>query len=198
MMRASDVDNLPWRKGGLSCNVSKWLLWQDPLLSFMDPLVEGLPLAEHYGKIASELDTAAKRRGNAMLAFPAQLARVVSLKAGLRKKLAEAQKKGDRRRMRALVTKDMKRVTTEVRKLWKLHRRTWLSRYKPFGWEVVEHRYGGLIARLESASERLVAWAAGKGPSLPELSVRFRKVLERKPGLPSLGHARVKTPSCIK
>jgi len=198
MVRASDVDNLPWRKGGLSANPAKWLLWQDPLLAFLDPLVDRLPLKEHYAKIASDLDAAARKPGNARLRFPAQLARVVSLKVDLRRRLARAQAKRDTKAMRSLVAGDLARLTREVRKLWCLHRAMWLSQYKPFGWEVIEHRYGGLVARLESAAERLLAWASGKGPALPELSVKFRKVLERKPGLPSLGHARAKTPSCIK
>lgn len=33
----------------------------------------------------------------------------------------------------------------------------WMKTYKPFGWEVLESRYGGLRARLETMFDRIVA-----------------------------------------
>lgn len=34
----------------------------------------------------------------------------------------------------------------------------WMAMYKPFGWEVLDLRYGGLRARLETMHRRLVAY----------------------------------------
>jgi len=73
----------------------------------------------------------------------------------------------------------------------------WFAEYKPFGWEVIDHRYGGLLARLDTAAKRLKAYAAG-GPALPELAVKFQKFAASGKVLPRFNHSRVKTPSCIK
>ena len=93
---------------------------------------------------------------------------------------------------------DLAALRREVDKLWKLHRAMWLSQYKAFGWEVIELRYGGLRARLQSAAERLNAFIAGKGPALPELDAKLHKAFETPGGLPNMGYARAKTPSYIK
>lgn len=75
----------------------------------------------------------------------------------------------------------------------------WLATYKPFGLEVIEKRYGGLRARLESLSDRLYAYLGGRVLEIPELEVRLEKIGPRTPGdLPSVAYARVATPSCIK
>ena len=83
--------------------------------------------------------------------------------------------------------------------LWKCHRDLWLATYKPFGLEVIEARYGGLRARLESLSDRLYAYLGGKVAEIPELEARLEKIHPAKPGeLPSANYSRVSTPSCIK
>lgn len=41
--------------------------------------------------------------------------------------------------------------------------------YKPFGWEVLDLRYGGLLARLESMHKRLVAYLDPEDPSVTRI-----------------------------
>ena len=75
----------------------------------------------------------------------------------------------------------------------------WLATYKPFGLEVVEQRYGGLIARLQSLSDRLKSYLDGEVRSIPEFEVELLKIWEGSPGnLPAMQYARAATPSCIK
>jgi hypothetical protein len=75
----------------------------------------------------------------------------------------------------------------------------WLATYKPFGWEVVEKRYGGLRIRLESLSDRLKDYIEGRVPSIPEFEAKLEKI-HAGPGpvLPDLRWARASTPSAIK
>ncbi|KPV55435.1 hypothetical protein QJ48_33185, partial [Paenibacillus sp. A3] len=49
------------------------------------------------------------------------------------------------------------------------HRNQWHAMYKPFGWEVLDIRYGGVLTRLESASARLLDYAEGRVDKLEEL-----------------------------
>jgi len=200
-VRASAIDSFPQMQHYVGdsddSNVSKWLVYEDPLLAFFDYIVAKLPVKKHYTNIAADLAKAVRKPGGARLAFPAQIAKTIALRYDLRKRLAVAQARGDRPAVRTMVRGDLTALRKEVTKLWKLHRAMWFAQYKPFGWEVIDHRYGGLLARIDTAAERLSAYAAGGAP-LPELAVKFHKFTPDQKVLPRFSHARVKTPSCIK
>lgn len=183
-----------------NANVGKWLLWQDPLLAFLDPQVEGLPLREHYARLAADLAAAAQPGSlSARLAMPAAIARALSLKVDLRRNLAAACQAGDRARLKELAETDLPALRKAVDEAWKAHRAMWLSTYKPFGLEVLEGRYGKLRTRLESLADRLKGYLAGRVDSIPELAVNFEKAFPTPPGtFPHMNCSRAETPSVIK
>jgi hypothetical protein len=167
-VRASEIDSVPClARPDRSCtNVSKWLLWQDPFLGLMDPQLDGVSLRSHYRKLSATLP----------LAFPAQLAKVLSLKCDLRRNLLRAYRARDNKRLRALVAAELNPLRAELDKLWRIHRDVWMRQYKPFGWEIIEQRYGGLRARLQTLGERLDAYLAGDADSIPEFEVSSEKI----------------------
>lgn len=205
-VKASGVDAPPGVDDPSKChgNPSKWLLWQDPLLAVMDPLVEGLPLREYYERLAQELFAAAEKAGGAnplarRLLFPAYLAHALALKSELRRRLSEAYAKGDLASLRRMVAADIPALRAAIQNLWKMHRDMWMATYKPFGWEVIEGRYGGLQARLATLADVVAAYLDGKVDEIPELEVKLEKPMESPPGtLPEVHYARVATPSMIK
>ncbi len=186
-VRASAVNALPGKVS--SSNLGKALLWQDPLLAMLDPYTEGVPARAHFHALAAALSKAARNDGR--LEFPAQIARVLSLKVDLRRQLAS----GDREVARRVLDGDLKALRKAVDRLWRLHRMLWMETYRPFGFEVIEHRYGGLRARLEGLEERVRAWIAG-GAGLEELEAPLLAPFQGE--LPHLFHSHVKTPSAIK
>lgn len=205
-VRASAVDAPPGVDDPRRChgNPGKWLLWQDPLLALMDPLVEGLALRPHYETLAQELLAAAEKRGRGdgwarRLLLPGYLARVLALKSELRRRLAAAYAKGDRATLRQMAATDIPALRAAVLELWKVHRETWMSTYRPFGWEVIERRYGGLQARLATLAEVIAAYLDGRVERIPELEARLQQPVSCPPGtLPEVPYARVATPSAIK
>jgi hypothetical protein len=201
-VRASEIDAGPCAINPRSTNgnVSQWLLWQDPLLAIMDPNMEGTGLKRHYKKLAEALKAAARKGASAgRLAFPAAIASALALKVNLRRDLASAYAAGNRARLRRILKTDLMKLRKSVIILWKCHRELWMSTYKPFGWEVVDRRYGGLIARLESVSVRLSDFLAGRIDSIPELEAKLERVYDFKKGImPNMGWGRVITPSTIK
>ena len=210
-VRASAVDAPPGVDDPATsrANPSKWLLWQDPLLAVMDPLVEGQPLREHYEQLAAELAEAADRAAAAegyggrslgrRLIFPARLAQVLAIKSELRRRLAAAYRQGDRAALRRMAAVELPALRAAVERLWRTHRAMWMETYEPFGWEVIERRYGGLMARLATVSETLEAYLDGRVPRIPELEADLLPPVEVAPGtLPEVTYAHVATPSAIK
>lgn len=201
-VRASDLDAVPClKKPQESCaNVSKWLLWQDPLLAIMDPHIKGADLRAHYRKLAADLRIAAQKGPSAArLRFPAAMAAALESKVYLRRDLAAAYSARDRARMRRILKLDLPALRERVVALWNSHRVMWFNTYKPFGWECIDRRYGGLLARLDTVAQRLTQHLAGRLETIPELEEKLQPIYpDLKGDLPLLHGSRVWTPSFIK
>jgi len=116
----------------------------------------------------------------------------------LRHDLCTALKRKDKARIRRLV-KDVRGARKAVQILWLFHR--------SYGWpptshsdgKTIEHRYGGLLARLDTLADRLGDYLAGRLDSIPELTAELHDPWSASAyeGV-SVRHDRLKTPSCIK
>lgn len=159
-----------------SSNPSKFLLWQDVLVGLFDENIKGLPIANHYSNLISALKPAKERNKGMkpLFFFYEQLARVLSIKAELGIDIKSAYDRQDK----AEVMQHLEKIhvlRVEIERLRKAHREIWFSVNKPFGWEVLDIRYGGLLTRLETAEYRLQAWEDGRVAKLEELeSERLR------------------------
>lgn len=116
----------------------------------------------HYTSIEESLAKAISDKPssfplNERLELPRRIARVLSLKCFLHKHCVEAYKKKDYSQLLELAHGRLTLLRQEVDGLWKCHRAMWMKTYKPFGWEVVENRYGGLRARLETMYDEIIA-----------------------------------------
>ncbi|KAJ1925295.1 hypothetical protein LPJ71_000224 [Coemansia sp. S17] len=182
-MNASRIDDIPQDAGHMDArsqlpsNMSKWLLWEDPMLSFMSPQYAALDLETHYTQIADRLLDCALSSTNSgrsavpgrpnsvryplnrLLRMPGLLARVLSLKCHLRDKLTVPYRAGDRAALLQVVETRLRPLIEAQRELWLYHRSRWHRIYKPFGWETLELRYGGLTARLQTMYDRMVAYS---------------------------------------
>ena len=200
-VKVCDLDQIPEISNPKTSNgnASKWLLWQDPLLSIFDPLIKNPPaLQAHYAKLAETLLREARRSpANRRLLFPALVARTVALKCNLRRELALAYRAGNHTRLWQLI-KDVKALAKAVAKLRDEHCALWLSLYKPFGLEVLECRYGGLQARLDGLINRIDDYLKGRTRDIPELAAKLEPMVSMPAGDCSFDYARAATPSVIK
>lgn len=199
---ASGIDSVPCLANQKISytNISKWLLWQDTLIGMLDPQISDVSLKGHYEFLADKLLVSSKKTSfSRRLLFPSYLAKVLSLKCELRKDLAKAYRTDDKKQMRILVENDLSFLRKAVDKLWKYHRNMWLEIYKPFGLEVIEHRYGGLRTRIESLSDRLKSYLDGEIQSIPELETKLEKIFDvGSENLPMINYSRAATPSYSK
>jgi len=197
---ASKLDYLATRHDGSKRpdNMSKWLLWEDPLLSILDPQID-TDLRGYYAGLADTLETAMRQGGlNARLAFPAALARALSLKVNLRRDLHAAYLAGDKIRLQQLLDTDVAATREAIDTLWRTHRNMWMTTYNPFGWEVIELRYGGVRTRLATLAERLESYLSGEIEAIPELGIELEKIWDAPLENISPSRGRVQTPSMIK
>ena len=74
--------------------------------------------------------------------------------------------------------KEIRPLLKETKKLWLIHRQMWLENYKPFGLEIIEIRYGGLILRLQELIIRLEQYLAGKVVEIPEFETELLRFMD--------------------
>lgn len=138
-------------------NPSKWLLWHDPLLNFLDCHVPA-SFAPHYAALCERLSHAAQQGGtNARLAFPARIAEALALKCELHHALRPAYRARDTARLTHLLEQTIPQLRTTLAALHREHEALWNELYRVFGWEALERRYVGLLARLDSLARKLSA-----------------------------------------
>lgn len=153
-----------------SSATSKILLWQDPLLGLFDKTVEGLELNEHYRQLAEHLKVTAEQPGTyqTMFSFYHQLAKTLSLKAELGNKLKAAYDSGDKAAL-ATELESAKGLVNLLEELRLSHQKVWMLYNKPFGWEVIDIRYGGVTTRMKTAVARITGYLNGELSEIEEL-----------------------------
>ncbi|WP_182200313.1 beta-N-acetylhexosaminidase [Paraliobacillus salinarum] len=149
---------------------SKVTLYQDILLGLYDENIKGLGLGEHYRNLVPMIEKAKNNNPEwkRLFNFYQQLASVLGVKAELGLQLKAAYDRKDIEKVRSFLTQ-LDWVKTNVDKLRTLHRDIWLEAYKPFGWEVIDIRYGGVITRIDSVKYRINQWLEGEIDHLEEL-----------------------------
>src|SRR5690606_31494372 len=132
-------------------NPSKFLLWQDVLIGLYDQNIKGLPMNQHYEQLISKLENASRENPEwkVIFEFYEQLARVLSVKSEIGIQLKAAYDAEDKKKMRSL-QEQLATLIEGTQELRCRHRILWFTVNKPFGWEVIDIRYGGLLARLET------------------------------------------------
>ncbi|WP_391571523.1 beta-N-acetylhexosaminidase [Cohnella sp.] len=152
-------------------NPSKFLLYQDVLLGQFDKQIEGLEMNAHYKWLESQIR--AHRNPSAELDYlfdvPEKLSAVLKLKSECGLSLKRAYDMKDMDALRHIATTELPAIADAVRQLRGAHRTQWLRMFKPFGWEVLDIRYGGVVNRLETASFRLLDYVEGRIDRIEEL-----------------------------
>lgn len=152
-------------------NPSKFLLWQDTLLGLFDKHVEGLDLQTYYEGLEQKIK--ASRDENRSLDYifdvPEKLSSVLALKGtiGVQLKTAYDHKNNDE--LARIADTTLPEIINRVEGLRTAHRDQWLTMNKPFGWEVIDIRYGGLLNRLDTAIVRIRALLSGDIDYIDEL-----------------------------
>ncbi len=178
-------------------NTAKWLLWHDPLLGFLEAHIP--PFFEaHYQQLARRL-RADVEAGEEALRLPLHLAEAVATKTSLHLQLRPAYRAGDVATLRRIVEELLPDLHAKLRVLWHYHRLLWHRENKPFGWEVMERRYGGLFLRLETLETELRLYLEGGQPLIESLACEPHPVYaEADLPLLVINHRKAASPSMLQ
>ncbi|HEX4083303.1 MAG TPA: hypothetical protein VHY22_00220 [Chthoniobacteraceae bacterium] len=179
-LQGSRLDWLPG-SGEHRCtsgNYSKWLLWTDPILDFLGEHIPPDAMG-YYEDLAGRLAPVANGEASShRLAFPALVAETIAAKLLLRQQLAEAYSSRDQSQVLHLLDTTLPQFRAKLRNLWNYHHKLWRELYKPFGWEVIERRYGALLARTETLRTLLERMRDEPGCRIEEFEAKAAAVFE--------------------
>ncbi|MBQ9976954.1 MAG: beta-N-acetylhexosaminidase [Clostridia bacterium] len=156
--------------------ISRSFLYNDPMQGLCDANMEGFD-PKPFLKEKSKKLNAQTNLGIFEYAFDVtrRLCSLLENKADFGVRLKKAYENGDRETMKALADEcDVIRKKAEAFRL--AHRRAWMEYCKPFGWEVYDIKYGGVINRIDTAKMRILDYLEGRVDRLEELEAERLRI----------------------
>lgn len=154
-------------------NPSKYLLYQDPLAGIFDYYVKesAIDSEKYYKKLKQKLSTCVENTGkyNELFLYYKKLAEVLSQKASLGIRLKDAYEKYDQCTLEEISQREIPEIVRNLKEMKILREDLWMKDAKPWGYEVLDIKIGGVITRLESTQRRVQAYVDRKIQCLDEL-----------------------------
>ena len=151
--------------------IGKKLMWQDIMVGLKDHQLFDVPMSQPYADLASKFHNYREQCGDLDLQFQfiESLFDMMSAKCAIAEQLKPRYEQNDRAYLKLAADQLLPDLAVKVENTRKLYRDMWLADNKPFGLEVIDVRYGGLIARIDSAIYRLNEYLEGRINRLEEL-----------------------------
>ncbi|MFT9039886.1 beta-N-acetylhexosaminidase [Schleiferilactobacillus harbinensis] len=171
----NDFDQLPELTPGNpeATNPSKFVLYEDLLSPLFAANTESVDLLGHYRQLAKTLAGIEQKPmtdpyQQHVFAFYTQLAQVLVLKLTMMADIRRAYDDGNQQRMTEAIAA-LTGLRSALQSLRDAHRACWFDLASPFGWEVMDIRYGGLLSRIDTVQWRLQHWVEGAIEKIAEL-----------------------------
>ena len=154
-------------------NPSKYLLYQDPLVGIFDHEVLECKTDIHsyYENLKAKMRACQETSPvyAPLFAYYEKLSAVLAKKADLGVRLKAAYEQNERMQLRAIAAKEIPGIVRELEEMKEQREDLWMSEAKPFGYELMDIKLGGVITRLTSTSRRLKRYLDGTITHLEEL-----------------------------
>ena len=152
-------------------NPSKYLLYQDPLLGIFDYHLKDADTETYYKTLADKLAPISRTSGTyqEFFTFYYTLALVLSQKAGLGIRIKTAYDAKDLSTLEKICNEVIPGILRNLEDMHTSREALWLADAKPFGYELLDIRLGGVKTRLESCHRRLRRFLDGRVQNLEEL-----------------------------
>jgi len=154
---------------------SKYLLYQDPLgskfLYYIRTLTTDMDAV--YKKLEKAFAEDAANTNNPLQQYIAEfyslMMQTLYYKWRLPLDIWEAYKKADKKALQALIEKKIEPLKVVLAETAKARRRIWAEECRAFGSEVLDHRFGAMLMRLQVTQEVLTDYIRGKINRIDEL-----------------------------
>lgn len=153
------------------CNPSKYIAYQDLLLGAFDKHLEGLDLEEHYINLSKKYEEIGERseRFKLMFTMYSKLAAYLSVKSEIGLEIRKAYLEKDKDALRLIAYNFIPEIQEKLKSFHKSFRDLWYKECKGQGFEVIDIRLGGVMARCDSAMYRIKAYLKGNIDKIEEL-----------------------------
>ena len=164
------MTQLPEYPHSTNSGVTRALIYNDPMTGLIDAHVKHYDFSSYYAKATEAL----RGLGQDLDVFASSFDVIYKLSSLLRNKwdfgvrLKAAYDSGDREAL-TLLGDECDVIIEKLTALRLAHRKEWMEHNKPFGWEVHDIRYGGLIARFDTVKARLSDYLNGDIDEIGEL-----------------------------
>ena len=157
--------------GGRPVNSAKFLLYQDPLIPLYEVDLKGFDMETHYANLLEKYKKYSENNPEykTLFDFYVSLAKALSLKCGWHQRAADCVRNKDYKQAELLIgsVPEIIKAIKELKQDWLT---LWESTNKPYGFEVLDIRLGGIVSRLETAQYKMKQFADKKVDDIPELS----------------------------
>lgn len=152
-------------------NPSKYLLYQDPMLGIFDYHLKDTDTETYYRTLADKLKSKAETPGEyqEFFRFYYYLSLVLSRKADLGIRIKTAYEAKDLSTLKEISEEVIPNIIRNLTVMHTSRESLWFADAKPFGYELLDIRLGGVKTRLESCRRRLQSFLEGKVQTLEEL-----------------------------
>jgi len=179
MLRAVSDYHYPWIEG-LDRSAYIWPVYMGKRIFYADVLYNQTDtyqfshiLSKHIAALKEIKNYGGNTPYNKYFKYAKQIFEITTEKIPLIENMRNAYAKKDIDWLKTAAEVSIPSLVCKYKKLMEIHEEQWLDTYKPFGWEELNNRYAGIIARLEYAKRRIENYLCGKIESIPELEYEF-------------------------
>ncbi len=167
-------------------NPGRYLLYNDPFIGLYDFSVSA-ELSKMYADAEKKISKSINgREYDYLFQVQKKLLDILVQKCDLGSRLRKAYQGNDIETLKCIAEIEMPNIQANMKQFFAAFRMMWLKENKPFGLEIQEQRFGGLLYRMEMCEQRLKDYLAGKVDRVDELEEESLVLYTKKEGEPML------------
>ena len=150
----------------------KRFFYADVLIGLMDEELRVKPMADYYKGLRERFSTYLSKESKwyEMYLYIYKLIDIVAKKCYVLENLKKAYDEKNNGFLKECADSLLPELVKDFEEIADLHEKQWLRTYKPFGYEVLDIRYGGVAKRLKSAINKLNAYLNGEISEIEEFN----------------------------
>lgn len=150
--------------------LGKSLFWQDVLSGIYDYELWQRPRSEHYALAKKVYEGSHTGKWAYLYDYAYAVMDYLHEKTYIAERLAKLYRANDKASLADMARVHLPALIEKCRRVYDLHRFSWMRDNKVFGWQNMDVRYGGMIARCERAIEYIEDYISGETSAIPELA----------------------------